>query len=466
MSMRHLVCRAVTRSRPPAPTCPALHSRVHWADACERSNTAFPHNEPEFAFHMCRHSTTFKARMADTAAAVTTTAVLCVGIKAPQLAAALARAGLAVDATATSRLSPPQAVRIARAVHGTPRSSPTPIALSPVGVATADGLRRGPVAIAVVSAAPLLDALLATRAAARALAGTAATIVVACDGASNEELVALARALIAGARCDADVNCAHTGDDDGSVDVDALFEWLFPPGAAHPHAAGRLILWALHGPLGPSGALEGGPRGARRPLRAAELAAMIRVVEDEDAAAVHALLGRGGARVTAAPTRGDARGGRVLPWERAFGPPPVDHAAALASALRTAPGGSAGGLAAELPRITRGAVDALLADLPRDGRGRVRFADAQARVLAARCERVGRLGAAPPALPGGPAADANLPRPIAAVTRAAAAAWAHGDTRKRGTPPRADSFRPPSPVLGRGAVARRLARVDIPVNFA
>jgi len=133
------------------------------------------------------------------------------------------------------------------------------------------------------------------------------------------------------------------------VDMDALMDWVFPHGQQFPRSTGRLVLFALHGPLA-GGTLLTGSRGASRALTESELLAMIAEVERDDMLAVY----------TAGSVAGDV--------------------AQVLTDVRAASRG--------LPRMSRAQVAALLADLPRDSRGRCSFHDVQKRVLGARLQRV------------------------------------------------------------------------------
>lgn len=64
------------------------------------------------------------------------------------------------------------------------------------------------------------------------------------------------------------------------VDEVELFDFVFPPAQQHPRSTGRLIAFALHGPLR-DGALVGGARGGRR-LTPRELNTLIDCIEEED----------------------------------------------------------------------------------------------------------------------------------------------------------------------------------------
>lgn len=66
-----------------------------------------------------------------------------------------------------------------------------------------------------------------------------------------------------------------------AVLLDELYSFVFPPGQRHPRSTGRLILYALHGPLSVDGRLLGG-RGVGRVLTDREINAMIADIERED----------------------------------------------------------------------------------------------------------------------------------------------------------------------------------------
>lgn len=152
------------------------------------------------------------------------------------------------------------------------------------------------------------------------------------------------------------------------VDYDALVNFVFPPGEQHPRSTGRLIAFALHGPLR-DGALVGGARGARA-LTPRELNTVIDCIEGEDSRNVFA-----GASALGAP----------LP--------------------RTC--------ATPLPDISRAHLARLLAPLPRTANGALLpFPAVQAAVLAAREARVADLRKHFPAPPSAAeAARRLLPAP-------------------------------------------------------
>lgn len=133
------------------------------------------------------------------------------------------------------------------------------------------------------------------------------------------------------------------------VDMDTLFDFVFPPGQQHPSSTGRLLLAALHGPLTLDGRLTGGKQNSR-PLTETEINAMIEELERDDILAVY----------TAGSVMGDLN--QVL----------VD--------VRAASRG--------YPNLSRRQAEAMLVDLPRDSHGRCSFHDIQKRVLGARLQRV------------------------------------------------------------------------------
>jgi hypothetical protein len=146
------------------------------------------------------------------------------------------------------------------------------------------------------------------------------------------------------------------------VDLDVLFDFVFPAGQQHPRSTGRLLLFALHGPLTRDGRLTGGRRNGR-PLTESEVTTMVWELERDDVLAVY----------TAGSVLGDV--GAVL-------------TAVAASAT--------GGGQVSYPRMSRAQVEAMLADLPRDSRGRCSFHDIQRRVLGARLQRVADMRQAYP----------------------------------------------------------------------
>ena len=90
------------------------------------------------------------------------------------------------------------------------------------------------------------------------------------------------------------------------VDPDALLGFVFPPGARHPPSAGRLVAFAMHGPLDASGrGLLGGPRRGR-PLSGFELDALVAGIEREDQLAAYTGERGGGCVQSASAT--------CLPW--------------------------------------------------------------------------------------------------------------------------------------------------------
>ena len=202
------------------------------------------------------------------------------------------------------------------------------------------------------------------------------------------------------------------------VDPEALLAFVFPPGARHPPSAGRLVAYALHGPLGPGGrGLLGGQRRGR-PLSNAELDAVVAAIEREDQLAAYA-----GAL-------------EVLGLEGCVTKPnPLTHLPSTDGSVLSNPDGILADVRAAsqpLPSLPREAVVAMLADLPRDSVGRLSFHVVQARVLEARVRRV-----------------RDIQTPAALAVRAAEA---------RADPlSRLASLRPPSPLGGRGKVAARLA---------
>jgi hypothetical protein len=143
------------------------------------------------------------------------------------------------------------------------------------------------------------------------------------------------------------------------VDMDGLGDFVFPVGQQHPDSTGRLLLFALYGPLTPSGQLTGGKRGGRG-LTEPELTSMIRNLEREDLLAVY----------TGGSVFGDVEG--VL----------VDVSAPTRG----------------YPRMSREQVNGMLADLPRDSRGRCSFHDIQKRVLGSRLQRISDLRTMYPSL--------------------------------------------------------------------
>jgi len=151
-----------------------------------------------------------------------------------------------------------------------------------------------------------------------------------------------------------------------AVDEEELFRFVFPHQQNHPRSTGRLIAFALHGPLR-DGALAGGAQG-RRLLTPRELNTLIDCIEAEDSRAAFA----GGSALGA-------------PLPRSCATP--------------------------LPNISRAQLARLLAPLPRVGAGgaqQLPFAALQAAVLAAREARVADLRKLFPAPPSAAAAGARL----------------------------------------------------------
>ena len=134
-----------------------------------------------------------------------------------------------------------------------------------------------------------------------------------------------------------------------AVDMEQLMAFVFPPRQLHPRSSGRLILFALHGPLTPDGALAGGRAGSR-PLTLREMDVMIRAIEREDVLAAYT-------------------GGSVL----------CDTAGVAVEVHAESRG---------LPQLSYAQVEAMFIDLPRDASGRCSFHDIQDRVLAARAQNL------------------------------------------------------------------------------
>ena len=156
------------------------------------------------------------------------------------------------------------------------------------------------------------------------------------------------------------------------VSLEEVLSFVFPPGALHPRSMGRLILYALQGPLR-GGALVGGRLALARPLSDREVDTEIDALEEED--------------VLAAFTGGSVLGGSVEPVLRS-----VRQDGAL-----------------HMPRMSMEQVEGLLApvvaacDAPTNrlyARGALlSFHGLQAAVLRARALRVADLARAfPPAI--------------------------------------------------------------------
>jgi hypothetical protein len=70
------------------------------------------------------------------------------------------------------------------------------------------------------------------------------------------------------------------------VPLDEVLGFVFPPGALHPRSMGRLILYALQGPLR-DGSLVGGRLSLARPLTEREVESEIDALEEEDVLAAY-----------------------------------------------------------------------------------------------------------------------------------------------------------------------------------
>ena len=133
------------------------------------------------------------------------------------------------------------------------------------------------------------------------------------------------------------------------VDMDILYDFLFPPQHQHSMSTGRLILFALYGPLNADGKITGGLHHSRT-LTESEIETMVKELEQDDMLAVY----------TSGSVKGDIK--EVL----------IDVQAASRG----------------YPRMTRTQIEQMIADLPRDSRGRCSFHDIQKRVLGSRLQRI------------------------------------------------------------------------------
>jgi len=174
-------------------------------------------------------------------------------------------------------------------------------------------------------------------------------------GASTSESKVLSQPLRAGTALSTSAGAAASAKFDRPpaksylVDMDSLYDFCFPHGQQFPMSTGRLILYAMYGPLA-GGSLMTGSRAGSRALTDSEILTMIKEIEQDDILAVY--------------TAGSVMG----------------NVAEVLTDVRAASRG--------LPRLSRNQVVTMLEDLPRDSRGRCSFHDIQKRVLGARLQRI------------------------------------------------------------------------------
>jgi hypothetical protein len=174
-------------------------------------------------------------------------------------------------------------------------------------------------------------------------------------GASTSETMALSQPIRTGTARSTAAGAAASAKLDRPpaksylVDMDSLYDFCFPHGQQFPMSTGRLILFALYGPLA-GGSLMTGSRAGSRALTDSEILSMIKEVEQDDILAVY--------------TAGSVMG----------------NISEVLTDVRAASRG--------LPRLSRNQVVTMLEDLPRDSRGRCSFHDIQKRILGARLQRI------------------------------------------------------------------------------
>lgn len=140
------------------------------------------------------------------------------------------------------------------------------------------------------------------------------------------------------------------------VDLEEVMRFVFDPKLQHPLSYGRLVSWALYGPLDTSQGLRGGARGGHTLLKF-ELDAMAIDIERQDILLIYLPEGTDVATLSAA-----------------------EHSAILAQADRCQKSKRGRGTAPH-SMVSKDDVVRLFADLPRDADGKMLFSQMQQRVV-------------------------------------------------------------------------------------
>lgn len=152
------------------------------------------------------------------------------------------------------------------------------------------------------------------------------------------------------------------------VNLDHLYELVFPPGMQHPRSTGRLIVFGMYGPFNDQGKLCAGWKG-QHVITDRELKSMIDEIEKEDLLSIF-VKEKGMTEEKQMEILVDAKKGK----------PP-------------------------LPNMSREQVEALFKPLKRNKKGMVSFHDMQALIMGARMARMKELKKMYPDLAGGKGAS-------------------------------------------------------------